>query len=69
MDSNEHDKMEQNVECLIANIWTYYTHKTEQYATSYGMSKYAPECNNLGDVDIFMKKNRVRVKYYNAHWA
>nr|XP_040258565.1 spidroin-1-like [Aegilops tauschii subsp. strangulata] len=26
------------------NILTYYTHKTEQYARSYGRSKLAPEC-------------------------
>ena len=35
IDSNEHDEVEQNEEHLTTNIFTYYTHKTEQYAASY----------------------------------
>ena len=35
MDSNEHGAMEQNLEHLVTNISTYYTHETELYAESY----------------------------------
>ena len=37
MDSNKHGTMEQNEEHILMNILIYSTHKTEQYATSYGM--------------------------------
>ena len=47
MSSNEHGAMERNVEHLTANILTYYAHKTEQYAGSYGRSKWTPEYAKL----------------------